>query len=148
VKEECLNRIVPLGERHLRKTLHEFATHYHRERTHQGLGNELIDFPAAQPPTGAIRRRQRAGGFSVTTTGQPRRVMSNPSVGITGSAPAQRVRVKFLLDEQPSANGGFGFEPIVVARGSFVHVEMCQCIAVDNLRIPQHFQRMLQFVPD
>jgi len=33
-KEECLNRIVPLGEWHLRKTLHEFATHYHRERNH------------------------------------------------------------------------------------------------------------------
>ena len=43
VKEECLNRIVPLGERHLRKTLHEFATHYYRERNHQGLANELIE---------------------------------------------------------------------------------------------------------
>ena len=63
VKEECLNRIVPLGERHLRKTLHEFATHYHRERNHQGLANELIERPAAQRPTGAIRRRQRVGGI-------------------------------------------------------------------------------------
>ena len=35
-----------------------------------------------------------------------------------------------------------------VARWTFVHVEMCQCIAVDNLRIPQHFQRVLQFVPN
>ena len=42
-KEECLNRIVPLGEWHLRKTLHEFATHYHRERNYQGLANELIE---------------------------------------------------------------------------------------------------------
>jgi hypothetical protein len=47
VKEECLNRIVPLDERHLRKTLHEFATHYHRERNHQGLANKLIEHPAA-----------------------------------------------------------------------------------------------------
>ena len=31
VKEECLDRIVPLGEWHLRGTLREFATHYHRE---------------------------------------------------------------------------------------------------------------------
>jgi transposase InsO family protein len=63
VKEECLNRIVPLGERHLRKTLHEFATHYHCERNHQGLANELIDRPDALRPTGAVRRRQRVGGI-------------------------------------------------------------------------------------
>jgi hypothetical protein len=37
VKGECLNRIVPVGEWHLRRTLQEFATHYHRERNHQGL---------------------------------------------------------------------------------------------------------------
>ena len=57
MKEECLDRIVPLGEWHLRKTLHEFATHYHRERNHQGLAN-----PALRP-TGAVRRRQRMGGI-------------------------------------------------------------------------------------
>jgi transposase InsO family protein len=33
VKEECLHRVVPLGERHLRRILHEYATHYHCERT-------------------------------------------------------------------------------------------------------------------
>jgi Integrase core domain/HTH-like domain len=57
VKEECLNRVVPLGERHLRTTLHEFAAHYHHERNHQGLANELIEPPAVQRPTGAVRRR-------------------------------------------------------------------------------------------
>ena len=63
VKEECLDRIVPLGERHLRRTLQEFATHYHRERNHQGLANELIERPPAQRVTGAVRRRQRVGGI-------------------------------------------------------------------------------------
>ena len=63
VKEECLNRIVPLGEWHLRKTLHEFATHYHRERNHQGLSNELIEPAAAQRPMGVVYRRQRVGGI-------------------------------------------------------------------------------------
>ena len=62
VKEECLDRIVPLGEWHLRRTLHEFTTHYHRERNHQGLANELIDRHPPQQATGAIRRRQRVGG--------------------------------------------------------------------------------------
>jgi transposase InsO family protein len=63
VKEECLHRIVPLGERHLRRTLQEFAAHYHRERNHQGLANELIDRRPAQSMTGAVRRRQRVGGI-------------------------------------------------------------------------------------
>jgi putative transposase len=43
MKEECLNRVIPLGERHLRKAMHEFVEHYHHERNHQGLDNELID---------------------------------------------------------------------------------------------------------
>ncbi|MET0211719.1 MAG: integrase core domain-containing protein [Vicinamibacterales bacterium] len=32
VKEECLHRVVPLGEWHLRRTLREFITHYHRTK--------------------------------------------------------------------------------------------------------------------
>lgn len=62
VKEECLNRVLPLGEWHLRRTLREFVTHYHRERNHLGLANELTDGLAAQRATGAVRRRQRVGG--------------------------------------------------------------------------------------
>jgi len=30
-KEECLDRIVPLGEGHLRRAVTEFVAHYHRE---------------------------------------------------------------------------------------------------------------------
>ena len=62
IKEECLDRIVPLDERHLRKTLHAFVTHYHRERNHQGLSNDLIEGPAPQRAAGAIYRRGRVGG--------------------------------------------------------------------------------------
>jgi putative transposase len=42
IKEECLERVIPLGERHLRRTIAEFVAHYHGERNHQGIGNELI----------------------------------------------------------------------------------------------------------
>ena len=63
IKEECLNRIVPVGERHLRRMLTEFVEHYHGERNHQGLGNELIDRPLIQRTTGPVRRRQRLGGI-------------------------------------------------------------------------------------
>ena len=63
IKEECLNRVIPLGEGHFRRTLAEFVAHYHRERNHQGLGNELIDGdPDALTPA-PVRRRQRIGGL-------------------------------------------------------------------------------------
>jgi transposase InsO family protein len=40
IKAECLDRVVPLGEWHLRYLLREFVTHYNAERNHQGIGNE------------------------------------------------------------------------------------------------------------
>jgi putative transposase len=63
IREECLDRVIPLGERHLRRTLAEFVAHYHGERNHQGLGNELIDRPTRQRASGPVRRRQRVGGL-------------------------------------------------------------------------------------
>jgi putative transposase len=62
IKGECLNPLIPFGERHFRQALAEFVAHYHGERNHQGLRNELIDGqPAAE--VGRIRRRQRLGGL-------------------------------------------------------------------------------------
>jgi hypothetical protein len=37
IKSECLDRIVPLGEGHLRRAIGEYLAHYHGERNHQGL---------------------------------------------------------------------------------------------------------------
>ena len=63
IKEECLDRIVPLGEWHLRRALAEYIAHYHGERNHQELGNELIDSPPTQRTRGPVHRRQRMGGI-------------------------------------------------------------------------------------
>ena len=63
IKEECLDRIVPLGEWHLRRALTEYVAHYHRERNHQGLGNALIDHPPIQRTPGPVHRRERIGGI-------------------------------------------------------------------------------------
>src|SRR5262245_21203830 len=38
IKEECLDRMIPLGEGHFRRAIAEFVEHYHRERNHQGVG--------------------------------------------------------------------------------------------------------------
>ena len=43
IKSECLAQIIPLGERHLRHAVREYAEHYHHERNHQGIGNRLIE---------------------------------------------------------------------------------------------------------
>jgi transposase InsO family protein len=63
VKEECLNRLVILGEAHLRRTLVAFTEHYHRERNHQGLQDRLIMPTPTEPPQGPIRCRPRLGGL-------------------------------------------------------------------------------------
>src|SRR5262245_53616383 len=63
IKEECLDRLVILGEAHLRRALREFATHYHQERNHQGLHDRLIAPASTGPPTAAIRCRPRLGGL-------------------------------------------------------------------------------------
>ncbi len=62
IKSECLNRMVILGERHLRRAIEEFVDHYHLERTHQGLGNQLIE-GVPECGSGDVARRERLGGI-------------------------------------------------------------------------------------
>ena len=63
IKEECLNRVIPFGERHFRRTIAEYVEHYQRERNHQGLGHELLDRAPLIDGADRIRRRQRLGGL-------------------------------------------------------------------------------------
>ena len=64
VNETCLERLILIGEGSLRKAIHDFVIHYHRERNHQGLHNRLI-MPEESyvSRAGAIQRRQRLGGM-------------------------------------------------------------------------------------
>ncbi|MCH7600205.1 MAG: transposase [Myxococcales bacterium] len=63
IKSECLSQIIPLGERHLRQAVKEFTEHYHVERNHQGLDNELIDDQrGAGSMDGDVEGRERLGG--------------------------------------------------------------------------------------
>jgi transposase InsO family protein len=63
IREECLDRLILFGERRLQHALDEFVAHYHGERNHQGIDNELIvpgprllgDIP--------VRCRKRLGGL-------------------------------------------------------------------------------------
>jgi transposase InsO family protein len=62
LKSECLDRIVPLGEAHLRRGISEYVVHYHQARNHQGLDNELIVSAEEANGVGKVRRRERLGG--------------------------------------------------------------------------------------
>src|ERR1700680_1649169 len=45
IKDECLNRMIFIGQASLRRAVAEYTDHYHRERNHQGLENRLIHGP-------------------------------------------------------------------------------------------------------
>jgi transposase InsO family protein len=62
-KSECLERMVVLGENHLRAAVREFVRHYHEERPHQGLKNELITPTTTMIGKGQVKRRERLGGL-------------------------------------------------------------------------------------
>ena len=64
IKESCLDRLILVGEASLRKSVREFVEHYHLERNHQGLDNQLIlPVVAPTPGHGRIVRRERLGGL-------------------------------------------------------------------------------------
>ena len=46
VRRECLDWVIPLNERHLRRVLAEWFPHYNRGRPHSALGPGLPDHPS------------------------------------------------------------------------------------------------------
>jgi transposase InsO family protein len=63
IKEECLDRLIPIGERHFRCAVGEYVEHYHTERNHQGLNNRLMSTPPVIRMTNRVRRHPRLGGL-------------------------------------------------------------------------------------
>jgi transposase InsO family protein len=65
VKQECLSKLILIGEGSLRRALNEYVAHFHSERNHQGKGNVLL-FPEPTDCASAGHRitcRQRLGGL-------------------------------------------------------------------------------------
>jgi putative transposase len=64
VKEECLGRMIFFGERALQATASSFVEHFHAERSHQGVGNRLIEpGKEAGRTSGEVVCRERLGGL-------------------------------------------------------------------------------------
>jgi transposase InsO family protein len=72
VRRELLDHLLIFGRRHLEFVLREFITHYHEDRPHQGLGQQLPQ--AAGLPgtsrTGPVIRGDRLGGLLHATAAQ------------------------------------------------------------------------------
>ncbi|MCP4858406.1 MAG: hypothetical protein GY903_28350, partial [Fuerstiella sp.] len=64
LKSECLDRMIFFGQKSLKNAVREYVEHCHRERNHQGLGNELIEpVDDAGVVAGRIECRERLGGM-------------------------------------------------------------------------------------
>jgi transposase InsO family protein len=62
IKSECLDQMIFWGRESLVRAISEYAEHYHEERSHQGIGNELVNGLAPQGE-GSIDVRERLGGL-------------------------------------------------------------------------------------
>ncbi|MCP4447834.1 MAG: transposase [Myxococcales bacterium] len=62
-KSECLNKLILLGEGHLRLAVREYVAHYNLERPHQGLSGALLVPVANENARGPIECTERLGGL-------------------------------------------------------------------------------------
>jgi transposase InsO family protein len=60
VRRECLDYMIPLNERHLRRVMREWVSHYNRGRPHSSLGPGIPERTAPPPPR-TDRHRLEAG---------------------------------------------------------------------------------------
>ena len=62
IKSECLDKMILFGADSLDRGIRSYVSHYHEERPHQGIGNELIHGATASGG-GDVVVRERLGGL-------------------------------------------------------------------------------------
>jgi transposase InsO family protein len=63
IRRECLNHVLVLSERHLRRILTCYVTYYHQARTHLALDKDAPDRRPVELPTGRIVQLPEVGGL-------------------------------------------------------------------------------------
>jgi putative transposase len=64
IRRECLDHVIVLHERHLRRLLTDYFHYYHRWRTHRALDMDCpVPRPIQRPGDGAIREVPEVGGL-------------------------------------------------------------------------------------
>jgi putative transposase len=64
IRQDALDHVIVLNEKHLRRVLHSYVAYYHTWRTHLSLEMDAPESRAVQPPElGSIRKRPEVGGL-------------------------------------------------------------------------------------
>ncbi len=64
IRRECLDHVIVLGERHLRRVLKEYLAYYHESRTHLGLDKDApVSRPIQSPGVGPVANKPVLGGL-------------------------------------------------------------------------------------
>jgi transposase InsO family protein len=77
LRRDCLDHVIVLNERHLRRILTAYFAYYHKSRTHLSLAKDAPEPRAVQPPTmGEIVEATRSG-WPASPLRAPRRLRSS-----------------------------------------------------------------------
>jgi transposase InsO family protein len=64
IRRECLDHVIVLGEKHLRRVLKEYLAYYHESRTHLGLEKDAPNSrPIQSPDVGPVSSHPVLGGL-------------------------------------------------------------------------------------
>jgi transposase InsO family protein len=63
VRQECLDHVLLLGERHAWRVVRAYTAFYNARRPHQGLGQECPIPTTRSPGQGPLQRRDVLGGL-------------------------------------------------------------------------------------
>jgi putative transposase len=63
VREECLDHLLIINERHLEHVLKEFSQYYNQARPHQGIDQQSPESANDQSGKGPVQRRDILGGL-------------------------------------------------------------------------------------
>jgi hypothetical protein len=62
-REECLDHLLILNERHLDHVLRGYSQYYNQARPHQGINQQIPESANSHPGQGPVLRRDMLGGL-------------------------------------------------------------------------------------
>jgi hypothetical protein len=73
IRRECLDYVIVMNERHLKRVLNHYLEHYHRSRVHRSLGTDSPEVPSRAPcnrqSSGRSSSLPMSAASNITTSG-------------------------------------------------------------------------------